>query len=132
MVRQLNSNMGGIRFGIDVNGNYGYKKAGADTVIPFSSLNLVETSGNIPAGVKKALCISASASDSSKADVRISGNIINASRRLSFLNMIVSGKYTAGATLTELELSGAAGTITVNFTAGAGTQRTGYALFYLK
>ncbi len=129
---EINSNMGGIRFGIDVNGNYGYKKAGADTVIPFSSLNLVETSGNIPAGVKKALCISASASDSSKADVRISGNIINASRRLSFLNMIVSGKYTAGATLTELELSGAAGTITVNFTAGAGTQRTGYALFYLK
>ena len=32
---KINSNMGGIRFGIDANGNYGYKKAGADTVIPF-------------------------------------------------------------------------------------------------
>ncbi len=32
---EINSNMGGIRFGIDANGNYGYKKAGADTVIPF-------------------------------------------------------------------------------------------------
>lgn len=124
--------MGGVRFGIDANGNYGYKKAGADTVIPFKSLNLIETSESIPAGVKKALCISASVSDSTKADVRISGSIITSSRQRSFLNMIVSGKYTAGAVLTELELSGAAGTITVNFTAGAGTQRTGYALFYLK
>lgn len=32
----LNSNLGGLRFGIDADGNYGYKKAGADTVIPFS------------------------------------------------------------------------------------------------
>ena len=31
----LNSNLGGIRFGIDADGNYGYKKVGADTVIPF-------------------------------------------------------------------------------------------------
>lgn len=30
--------MGGLRFGIDSNGNYGYIKAGADTVIPFSNL----------------------------------------------------------------------------------------------
>lgn len=33
----LNSNLGGLRFGIDADGNYGYKKVGADTVTPFSS-----------------------------------------------------------------------------------------------
>ena len=32
---EINSNMGGVRFGVDANGNYGYKKVGADTVIPF-------------------------------------------------------------------------------------------------
>ena len=32
-----NSNLGGIRFGIDEEGNYGYKKVGEDIVIPFSS-----------------------------------------------------------------------------------------------
>ena len=29
--------MGGITFGVDADGNYGYIKAGADTVTPFSS-----------------------------------------------------------------------------------------------
>lgn len=29
--------MGGIRFVVDAAGNYGYKKAGADTVIPFKA-----------------------------------------------------------------------------------------------
>lgn len=33
----LNSNLGGIRFGVDSSGSYGYIKAGADTVTPFSS-----------------------------------------------------------------------------------------------
>ena len=32
-----NSNLGGIRFGVDEEGNYGYKKVGADTVTPFKS-----------------------------------------------------------------------------------------------
>ena len=32
-----NSNLGGIRFGVDAEGNYGYKKVGADTVTPFKS-----------------------------------------------------------------------------------------------
>ena len=32
-----NSNLGGIRFGVDKDGNYGYKKVGADTVTPFKS-----------------------------------------------------------------------------------------------
>lgn len=30
-----NSNFGGLTFGIDSNGNYGYIKAGADSVTPF-------------------------------------------------------------------------------------------------
>ena len=34
---ELGSRLGGLRFGIDAEGNYGYKKAGADTVIPFNS-----------------------------------------------------------------------------------------------
>ena len=34
----LNNNLGGIKFGIDENGNYGYKKAGADTVTPFKTV----------------------------------------------------------------------------------------------
>ena len=29
--------MGGLKFGVDSNGNYGYIKAGADSVTPFSS-----------------------------------------------------------------------------------------------
>lgn len=33
---ELGSRLGGIRFGIDEDGNYGYKKVGADTVTPFS------------------------------------------------------------------------------------------------
>lgn len=36
-VNELNSSLGGMKFGIDSNGNYGYIKAGADTVIPFKS-----------------------------------------------------------------------------------------------
>ena len=40
--------MGGLKFGVDSDGNYGYIKAGADTVIPFSSANfeLVHTNFN--------------------------------------------------------------------------------------
>ena len=30
--------MGGLKFGIDSDGNYGYIKAGADSVTPFSSI----------------------------------------------------------------------------------------------
>ena len=33
----LNSNLGGLKFGIDSDGNYGYIKAGADSVTPFSN-----------------------------------------------------------------------------------------------
>ena len=33
----LNNSLGGMKFGIDSNGNYGYIKAGADSVTPFSS-----------------------------------------------------------------------------------------------
>ena len=36
-VQELNSSFGGLKFGIDSDGNYGYIKAGADTVTPFSS-----------------------------------------------------------------------------------------------
>lgn len=32
---QVTGDLGGLRFGIDGNGRYGYKKVGADTVIPF-------------------------------------------------------------------------------------------------
>ena len=36
-VKELSNSLGGMKFGIDSNGNYGYIKAGADTVIPFNS-----------------------------------------------------------------------------------------------
>ena len=36
-VKELNNSLGGIKFGIDSDGNYGYIKAGADTVTPFSN-----------------------------------------------------------------------------------------------
>lgn len=39
-IAQQNSNFGGMAFGIDADGNYGYIKAGADTVIPFSTSDL--------------------------------------------------------------------------------------------
>lgn len=34
---ELGNSLGGLRFGIDSAGNYGYKKVGADTVIPFKT-----------------------------------------------------------------------------------------------
>nr|DAO52741.1 MAG TPA: hypothetical protein [Caudoviricetes sp.] len=36
-VNELNSSFGGLKFGKDSDGNYGYIKDGADTVIPFST-----------------------------------------------------------------------------------------------
>lgn len=44
----LNNSFGGLKFGIDSDGNYGYIKAGADSVTPFSSgdLELVHTEFN--------------------------------------------------------------------------------------
>ena len=36
-VYELNSSLGGLQFGVDENGNYGYIKAGADSVTPFKS-----------------------------------------------------------------------------------------------
>lgn len=38
---QLNDSLGGLQFGIDENGNYGYIKAGADSVTPFRSGGLL-------------------------------------------------------------------------------------------
>ena len=38
----MDNSLGGLRFGIDSAGNYGYKKVGADTVIPFKTY-----SGNV-------------------------------------------------------------------------------------
>ena len=38
----MNLSLGGLTFGIDVDGNYGYKKVGADTVIPFSSGKIMD------------------------------------------------------------------------------------------
>ena len=32
---KLTSSLGGLQFGVDANGNYGYIKAGADSVTPF-------------------------------------------------------------------------------------------------
>lgn len=37
VVKDIDSSFGGLKFGIDSDGNYGYIKAGADTVTPFSS-----------------------------------------------------------------------------------------------
>lgn len=36
-LKEINNNMGGLRFGVDSDGNYGYYKDGADTVTPFKS-----------------------------------------------------------------------------------------------
>ena len=37
ILSSLNNSLGGLKFGVDSNGNYGYIKAGADTVTPFSN-----------------------------------------------------------------------------------------------
>lgn len=37
LFNHVNDSLGGLQFGIDENGNYGYIKAGADTVTPFKS-----------------------------------------------------------------------------------------------
>jgi len=36
---EINSNMGGFSFGVDSNGNPGYRKPGADTVTPFKNIS---------------------------------------------------------------------------------------------
>ena len=38
----VNNSLGGLKFGIDSNGNYGYIKAGADSVTPFSGWKIAE------------------------------------------------------------------------------------------
>lgn len=38
----INSNFGGMTFGVDDDGNYGYIKAGADTVIPFKNFTSLQ------------------------------------------------------------------------------------------
>ena len=48
----LADSLGGITFGIDADGNYGYIKAGADTVTPFKSggeIKILESKTNQPA-----------------------------------------------------------------------------------
>ena len=46
----LNDSLGGLQFGIDENGNYGYIKAGADTVTPFSNLSNLELVNSVESG----------------------------------------------------------------------------------
>lgn len=41
MMKMLNGNLGGLTFGQDEEGNWGYKIGGADTVHPFNSNNFV-------------------------------------------------------------------------------------------
>lgn len=36
-LKNVNSSLGGLQFGVDADGNYGYIKAGADSVTPFKS-----------------------------------------------------------------------------------------------
>lgn len=43
-----NSSLGGLKFGVDSDGNYGYIKAGADTVIPFKSSTNCTVTLNMP------------------------------------------------------------------------------------
>ncbi len=45
----LADSLGGLTFGVDADGNYGYIKAGADTVTPFSSQNAYTY--NLPLGI---------------------------------------------------------------------------------
>ena len=45
-VKELNSSLGGLQFGVDKDGNYGYIKAGAATVVPFKTgINIVYLGG---------------------------------------------------------------------------------------
>lgn len=45
---EVTDSLGGMTFGIDENGNYGYIKAGADTVIPFSRIVYAGSTGVNP------------------------------------------------------------------------------------
>lgn len=69
-LKDVNRSLGGLQFGIDENGNYGYIKVGADSVTPFSSFNnmiyAVPTTANqvtkvatitIPEGVTRGLLV---------------------------------------------------------------------------
>ena len=52
-VAALNSSLGGLKFGVDSSGNYGYYKAGADSVTPFKTTKVISlgtgTSFNVTA-----------------------------------------------------------------------------------
>lgn len=52
-LKEVNSNLGGLKFGIDASGNYGYYKAGADSVTPFRGQPLIFTVS--PADIKSEL-----------------------------------------------------------------------------
>ncbi len=50
---KLTDSLGGITFGVDSNGNYGYKTGGADTVTPFKKgLAITETMNNDTSGYR--------------------------------------------------------------------------------
>ena len=68
-LKEVNNSLGGLKFGVDSNGNYGYIKAGADTVTPFSSYDVKKSNAasspgtvsiTVPSGVKKGalVCVS--------------------------------------------------------------------------
>lgn len=52
-IGQISSDLGGLKFGVDASGNYGYYKAGADSVTPFRGQPLIFTVS--PADIKSEL-----------------------------------------------------------------------------
>lgn len=61
---KLTDSLGGITFGMDGNGNYGYKIGGADTVTPFKKgLEITEAMNNDTSGYRNNTLYSATVSD---------------------------------------------------------------------
>ena len=103
----LTDSLGGITFGMDANGNYGYIKAGADTVTPFKTNNSREL--NLYGSANVTYIFLLDGADYSAYNMETAGGYLNSSRSILFripdLNSNISIFSTAPVIKTERRLA---------------------------
>lgn len=91
----LNNDLGGLKFGVDADGNYGYRKPGADTVTPFSNGIAEYIDGSI---ARKAL-------SGSIASVSKSYTATSKGTLLVFCSFVYTGSYSDAVKLNGTNIS---------------------------
>lgn len=125
----LNQNLDGNRFGHTADGRPGWKD-GADTVHPFmSDLKLVSDGKTIPAGCTKAYILVVNLSTWDQSGATMTGSVIVSQKRIGYLYNVINNVAGVITGLYELNLSGAAGTISVSYSGGSGTVVNKHLLF---